>query len=107
MASILVNPRQKRNPMAPVHLEPRHKRDSMASGNNRGQKLKGGSFWPRPNMSQFQTRGKMRKITGAKSPYCIGGVSPMDTNLKKFNLNLFYEKWILDFELDSNIQIWI
>jgi len=51
MASILVNPRQKRNPMAPVHLEPRHKRDSMASGNNRGQKLKGGSFWPRPNMS--------------------------------------------------------
>jgi len=23
--------------------------------------------------------------------------------LKKFNLNLFYEKWILDFELDPNI----
>ena len=38
MASVLVDPRQKRNPMAPVHLELRHKRDSMASGNNRGQK---------------------------------------------------------------------
>jgi len=25
------------------------------------------------------------------------GVSPMDTSFKKFNLNLFYEKWILDF----------
>jgi len=30
-------------------------------------------------------------------------VSPMDTSLKKFNLNLFYQKWILDFELDPNI----
>jgi len=38
MASVLVDPRQKRNLMAPVHLEPRHKRDSMASCNNRGQK---------------------------------------------------------------------
>ena len=38
MASVLVDPRQKRNPMAPIHLEPRHKRDSMASGNNQGQK---------------------------------------------------------------------
>ena len=26
------------NLMALVHLEPRHKRDSMVSGNNRGQK---------------------------------------------------------------------
>jgi len=26
------------------------------------------------------------------------GVSPMDTSFKKFNLNLFYEKWILNFE---------
>jgi len=31
------------------------------------------------------------------------GVSLMDTSLKKNNLNLFYEKWILDFELDPNI----
>jgi len=31
------------------------------------------------------------------------GVSHMDTSFKKFNLNLFYEKWILDFELDLNI----
>jgi len=30
------------------------------------------------------------------------GVSPMDTSFKKFNLNLFYENWILDFELDPN-----
>jgi len=27
----------------------------------------------------------------------------MDTSFKKFNLNLFYEKWILDFKLDPNI----
>ena len=38
MASVLVDLRQKRNPMAPVHLEPRHKRDSMASGNNRAKR---------------------------------------------------------------------
>jgi len=31
------------------------------------------------------------------------GVSPMDTSFKKINLNLFYEKWIFDFELDPNI----
>jgi len=30
------------------------------------------TFWPHPNMPRFQTRGKMRKITGAKSPYCTG-----------------------------------
>jgi len=35
------------------------------------------------------------------------GVDPMDTSFRKFNLNLFYEKWILDFEIDSNIWIWI
>jgi len=33
------------------------------------------------------------------------GVDPMDTSFRKFNLNLFYEKWILDFELDPNIWI--
>jgi len=38
MASILDDPRQKTNPMASVCLQPRHKSDSMASGNNRGQK---------------------------------------------------------------------
>jgi len=27
----------------------------------------------------------------------------MDTSFKKNNLNLFYEKWILDFELHPNI----
>jgi len=31
----------------------------------------------------------------------------MDTSFKKFNLNLFYEKWIMNFELDSHIWIWI
>jgi len=42
------------------------------------------------------------------------GISPMDTSFKKFNLNLFYEKWILDFEIQIfrsgfkfNINIWI
>jgi len=28
-----------------------------------------------------------------------------DTSFKKINLNLFYKKWILDFELDLNIWI--
>jgi len=32
-------------------------------------KAKRGTFWPRPNMPRFQTRGKMWKITGAESPY--------------------------------------
>jgi len=35
------------------------------------------------------------------------GVRHMDTSFKKFNLNLFYEKWIMNFELDSHIWIWI
>jgi len=30
------------------------------------------TFWPRPNMPRFQTRGKMSKITGAESPFCTG-----------------------------------
>jgi len=71
MASVLTDPRQKAVYMAPVSKQPRHKTRSMASADNRGQKV---TFWPRPNMPRFQTRGKMRKITGAKSPYCTGGV---------------------------------
>jgi len=35
------------------------------------------------------------------------GVGSVDKSFRKFNLNLFYEKWILDFELDPNIWIWI
>ena len=31
---------------------------------------------------------------------CVG---LKDTSFRKFNLNLFYRKWILDFELDPNI----
>jgi len=33
------------------------------------------------------------------------GVSLMDTSFKKFNLNLFYEKWILDFELSKYLDL--
>jgi len=55
--------------MASVLADPRQKRGYMVSGNNQGQK---GTFWPHPNMPQFQIRGKMRKITGAKSPYYTG-----------------------------------
>ena len=51
MASVLLDPRQKRGYMASVYYQPKHKRWYMASGNN---------------------RGKMRKITGTKSPYCTG-----------------------------------
>jgi len=35
------------------------------------------------------------------------GVSPIGKSFRKFNLNLFYEKWILNFKLDPNIWIWI
>jgi len=66
MASVLVDPRQKRNHMAPVHLEPRHKRDSMASSNNRGQK---GYLLA---SSQYASVPDLRKITRAKSLYYIG-----------------------------------
>jgi len=63
MASVLVDPRQKRNPMAPVHLKPRHKRDSMASGNNRGQKgylLASPQYAsvPDPRQNEENNRGK-------------------------------------------------
>jgi len=65
MASVLSDPRQKTGYMAPILKQPRHKTGYMASGDNRGR-----TFWPRPNMPRFQTRGKMWKITGAESPYC-------------------------------------
>jgi len=39
MASVLTDPRQKAVYMAPVLKQPRHKTGSMASGDNRGQKV--------------------------------------------------------------------
>jgi len=39
MASVLIDPRQKALYMAPVSKQPRHKTGSMASGDNRGQKV--------------------------------------------------------------------
>jgi len=39
MASVLTDPRQKAVYMAPVSKQPRHKTGSMASGDNRGQKV--------------------------------------------------------------------
>jgi len=39
MASVLSDPRQKTVYMAPVLKQPRHKTGSMASGDNRGQKV--------------------------------------------------------------------
>jgi len=49
--------------MAPVHLEPRHKIDSMASGNNRGQKeylLASPQYAsvPDPRQNEKNNRGK-------------------------------------------------
>ena len=55
------------NTMALIHLELRHKRNSMASVTTEAKR---DAFWPRPNMFRFQTRNKMRKIIGTKSPYC-------------------------------------
>ena len=37
--------------------------------------------------------------------YELSHVGLNDTSFKKFNLNFFYKKWILDFELDPNIWI--
>jgi len=33
----------------------------------------------------------------------LSRVDLKDTSFKKFNLNFFYKKWILDFKLDPNI----
>jgi len=49
--------------MAPVHLEPRHKMDLMASGNNRGQKgylLASPQYAlvPDPRQNEKNNRGK-------------------------------------------------
>ena len=51
--------------MAPVHLEPRHKRDFMVSGNNRGQKrylLASPQYAsvPDPRQNEENDRGKNR-----------------------------------------------
>jgi len=35
--------------------------------------------------------------------YELSHVDLNDISFKKFNLNFFYKKWILDFELDPNI----
>jgi len=48
---------------------PRQKTGSMASGITEAKRC---TFWPRPNMPRFQTRGKMWKITGTESPFCTG-----------------------------------
>jgi len=48
-------------------------------------------------MLKFDLVGPEKK--SAKFNY----VGPKDTSLIKFNLNFFYKKWILNFELDSNI----
>jgi len=37
--------------------------------------------------------------------YELSHVGLSDTSFKKFNLNFFYKKWILDFELDPTIWI--
>jgi len=37
--------------------------------------------------------------------YELNHVGLNDTSFKKINLNFFYKKWILDFELDPNIWI--
>ena len=63
MASVLVDPRQKSSPMGPVHLELRHKRDFMVSGNNRGQKGVSLGLAPiclssRPEAKKENNRGK-------------------------------------------------
>jgi len=60
--------------------------------------------WPRPKVSRVHP---MLKFGLDKKSVKFYGVGHMDTSFRKFNLNLFYEKWILDFELDPNIWIWI
>ena len=64
MASVLVDPRHKRNPMAPVHLELRHKRNSMVSGNNRGQKgylLASPQYASVPDLRQNEENNRNKK----------------------------------------------
>jgi len=57
----------------------------------------------RSKVIQVHPMLKFGLVGSDKKSVKVYGVSPMDTSFKKFNLNLFYEKWILDFELDPNI----
>jgi len=61
----------------------------------------------RPKVSRVRPMLKFGLFDPNKKSVKFYGVSSMDTSFRKFNLNLFYEKWILDFELDPHIWIWI
>jgi len=47
------------------------------------------------------------RLSRLDDPYRLSRVDLKDTSFKKFNLNFFYKKMILDFELDLNILIYI
>jgi len=40
------------------------------------------------------------KLTALAKLYCV---DLKDTSFRKFNLNFFYKKWILNFEFDPNV----
>jgi len=46
---------------------------------------------------------KFDRVGPDKKSDKFDSVDPRDTHFKKINLNFFYKKWILDFELNPNI----
>ena len=61
MASVLTDPRQKALYMAPVSKQPRHKIGSMASGDNRGQKVASPQYASVPDPRQNVENNRGRK----------------------------------------------
>jgi len=45
---------------------------------------------------------KFGRVSPNKKFVKLDGVDPKDTRFRNFNLNFFYKKWILEFELDPN-----
>jgi len=58
---------------------------------------------PQPKVSQVRSMLKFDRVGPDKKSDKFDSVDPRDTHFKKINLNFFYKKWILDFELNPNI----
>jgi len=64
----------------------------------------GQALWAGPNWHLYGSAWRLKRVV-PDDLYELSHVGLNDTSFKKFNLNFFYKKWILDFELDPNIWI--
>jgi len=62
---------------------------------------------PRPKVIRVPPMLKFGRVSSDKKIAKFNGVGPKNTSFRKFNLNFFYKKYILDFEPGPNIWIWI